>query len=438
LNILGVYCDYRYGIQGLRENYEYKLTSKIIHKELKTFALIAPTDKLKIELGLNILDFAISPGELKPDKLGSNIIKLKLPIELARETSPYLSFDYSINSNLSFQAGLRNSSFQTFGKKVVYGYKTSETRTKQSIIDSVTYGLNEKIKKFNGLEPRLSLRIGLNGNTALKLSFNRMRQYLHLISNTTAISPVDFWKVSDSNIPPQIADQIAIGVFKNFKENTFETSIEAYYKNIQNLVEYKNGARLFFNPTIETELLAAKGKAYGIEASIQKNKGKLKGTFSYTFSRSLSKYRSDYPIEQINNSNWFPSTFDKPHNLAISIQQFLGNGWTFSSNLIYASGRPGTYPDRTYRLLGKTIIDYSARNLDRIPDYHRLDLALLKDTRKKINQKKYNTISFSLYNLYGRRNPYSVYFVRYNNSIRSYRLSVFGNVIPAASISHNF
>ena len=168
------------------------------------------------------------------------------------------------------------------------------------------------------------------------------------------------------------------------------------------------------------------------------HKGRLKGSLAYTFSRTLARVDSDFPTEQINRGQWFPSTFDKPHNLAISIQHFISNGWTFSANFVYASGRPATYPDRTYRLLGKTVIDYSSRNLDRISDYHRLDMALLKDTRKTTDQKRYKTFAFSLYNIYGRRNPYSIYFVRYNNSIRSYRLSVFGNIIPALFVTYNF
>lgn len=441
LNLQGVYCTYQFGTQGLRNDYEFTLNSGIIHKELRAFALYTPNDKLKSEIGINAIDYGVSAGNLQPDKPTSNIINLTLPKEFAREVSPYLSLDYKISEKISLQAGIRYSTFQNLGPKLVYNYAEGQSRTSQTIQDSVSFTKNQAIKKYGGIEPRFSVRFALSKTAAIKLSYNRMRQYVHLISNTTAVSPVDFWKVSDSHIPPQIADQIALGVFKNFNENTYETSIETYYKDIQNLVEYKNGARLFFNPNLETELLAATGKAYGIEASIQKNKGRLKGSLAYTYSRTLAQVSSDFPTEQINGGQWFPSTFDKPHNLSISIQQFISNGWTFSANFIYATGRPATYPDRTYRLLGNTVIDYSSRNLDRISDYHRLDMALLKDTRKTPDQKRYKTFAFSLYNFYARRNPYSVYFVRYSNpvnSIRSYRLSVFGSIIPAVSVSYNF
>ena len=438
LNVQGVYCNYVFGTQGFKQDYEFTLNSRIRHNELRAFAFYTPNDKIKSEIGVNAIDYAINQGNLQPDVSTSNIISIKLPREFAREISPYVSFDWTINSKFSLQAGVRYSTFQNLGPKVVFNYIEGQSRTLQSIRDSVLYAKNKPIQKYGGIEPRLSLRMALGKTSSVKLSYNRMRQYVHLISNTTAISPVDFWKVSDTNIPPQIADQVAIGFFKNFKDNAYETSIETYYKDIQNLVEYKNGARLFFNPNLETELLAAKGMAYGAEVSIQKNKGSLKGTFAYTFSRTLARVDSDQPTEQINRGQWFPSTFDKPHNLSISVQQFIGNGWTFSGNFVYATGRPATYPDRTYRLLGKTVIDYSSRNLDRIPDYHRLDLALLKDTRKTTDQKRYKTFSLSFYNLYGRRNPYSIYFSRYNNSIRASRLSVFGSVIPAVSVTYNF
>ena len=438
LNFQGVYCTYDFGTKGFKKDYEFSLSSRVQHNELRAFALYTPKEKLKAEIGINAIDYGISPGNLKPEASTSSIITLTLPKELAREISPYISVDWTINSQFSLQAGIRYSTFQNLGPKLVFNYADGQSRTSQSIQDSTLYGKNQSIQKYSGIEPRLSVRYALNKSSAIKISYNRMRQYVHLISNTTAISPVDFWKVSDTHVPPQIADQLALGLFKNFKDNTYETSIEAYYKDIQNLVEYKNGARLFFNPNLETELLAAKGIAYGIEGSIQKNKGRLKGSLSYTYSRTLAKVESEFPTEQINQGKWFPSTFDKPHNMSISIQQFLGNGWTLSSNFVYATGRPATYPDRTYRLLGKTVIDYSARNLDRIPDYHRLDASLLKDTRKTPEQKKYTTISLSFYNIYGRRNPYSIYFVRYNNSIRSYRLSVFGSIIPAVSVTYNF
>ncbi len=437
-SVQGVYSDYNFGINGLRPQYEFGLNSFVNHQEIKSQLLYVPNQKLKLELGFNAIRYIIGQGSLKPKNNQSNIIPLSLPTEFASETAPFLNLDWILNDKISLQVGTRYSSFFNMGPKTVFTYQANTSRTRQSIVDSTKFIAGQKIKNYNGFEPRVSLRVGIEKTTALKLSYSKMRQYLHLISNTTAMAPVDYWKPSDSNIPAQVADQFGIGLFKNIKENTYETSFEAYYKDITNLVEYKNGAQLFFNPFLETELLAATGKAYGIETSIQKNKGILKGSFSYTYSRTFAKVVSNNPTEQINEGNWFPATFDKPHNLAIAIQKFLGNGWTFSSNLIYATGRPGSYPDRTYRLLGKTIIDYSFRNLDRIPDYHRFDIGLLKDTRKKLDQKKYNTYSFSIYNLYGRRNPYSIYFQRFNNSIRSYRLSVFGAAIPSLSINYNF
>ena len=438
INLQAINCDYSFGTVGNRLSNEFKLESTIEHQELRASALFNSSEKFKAELGVNAIYYSIGLGDLNPTTDQSNVIKILLPKEYAREVAPYVSFDWSISPKISVQAGLRASSFQNLGPKTVFQYQENKPRSSQTITDSVTYAQNATIQQYSGLEPRVSLRFALNSSLAIKLNYNRMRQYIHLISNTTAISPVDFWKVSDNYIPPQIADQISMGIFKNFNENTFETSIEAYYKDLSNLVEYKNGARLYFNPNLETELLAAKGLAFGVEVSIQKNKGSLRGNLSYTYSRTLAKTSSIFPNEIINGNNWFPSTFDKPHNIALSLQQFLGNGWTFSGNFVYASGRPATYPDRTYRLLGKTVIDYSYRNEDRIPDYHRLDFSLQKDTRKTSTQKKYFIGSLSAYNFYGRLNPYSIYFSRFNNALRSYQLSVFGNIIPSLSITYNF
>lgn len=437
-NVQAVAANYDFGVFGNQESYNFTLTSGVKHYEGKASLLFAISDILKTDIGVNAVRYRINGGNLVPENSESNIIKLKIADEIALETAPFLNIDFSPTKKISLQAGVRYATFQNFGPKTVYSYSPDQSRTTESITDSTKFTNGQAIKKYGGLEPRLSLRFQLGKELALKLNYNKMRQFVHLISNTTAISPVDFWKVSDSNIPPQIADQVALGIFKNLNENEYELSLEGYYKKIDNLVEYKNGARLFFNPTIETELLIAKGKAYGLEASLQKNKGRLKGSLAYTYSRTFARVQSDFPSEQINRGEWFPSTFDKPHNLALSTQFFIGAGWTFSTNYIFASGRPVTYPDRTYKLIGTTVIDYSSRNLDRIPNYNRLDFALLKDTRKNLEQEKYWTYSFSLYNFFSRRNPYSIFFASTAYSIQSYQLSVFATAIPGVNITYNF
>ncbi|MDP5120471.1 MAG: TonB-dependent receptor [Spirosomaceae bacterium] len=437
-NLQAVAVNYAFGVSSSLEAYDFTLTSGVKHHELRASVLYSATEKLKFDIGVNAIRYQINGGNLVPESSTSNIINLKIPDEFALETAPYLSLDYAISNKISLQAGVRYSQFSHVGPKTVYSYFPNQSRSTESLADSTVFSKGEVVKKYGGFEPRLSLRFELRNALAIKLNYNKMRQYVHLISNTTAISPVDFWKVSDSYIPPQLADQLSLGLFKNLNENTYEVSVEGYYKKIDNLVEYKNGARLYFNPTIETELLAAKGKAYGVEFSLQKNKGRLKGSVAYTYSRTFAQVASEFPSEQINAGEWFPSTFDKPHNLSVSGQFFIGGGWTFSSNYIFSSGRPITYPDRTYKLIGTTVIDYSSRNLDRIPAYNRLDFSLLKDTRKNLEQEKYWTYGFSLYNFYSRRNPYSIFFASTAYTIQAYQLSVFATAIPGINVTYNF
>jgi hypothetical protein len=288
------------------------------------------------------------------------------------------------------------------------------------------------------MEPRLGLRIGLGNQSAVKLGYSRMRQYLHLISNTMAISPVDFWKISDLYLPPQIVDQYSAGFFRNFKDNNYETSVEGFYKALQNLIEYKNGARLILNPLLESDLLRAKGRAYGVELSVRKNRGKLTGQGSYTWSRSLVAVQSPYPAEQINDGALYPSLFDRPHVLNVSGGFQMGSNWTLGANFVYTTGRPATFPDGLYVFNNAVLSNYSRRNLDRLPDYHRLDVSFTKDTRKRKDQKHYSTWALSFYNLYARKNPYSVYFTQDGSFNRSYRLAVFGSIIPSLNLNFYF
>jgi CarboxypepD_reg-like domain/TonB-dependent Receptor Plug Domain len=437
-SIQAVTANYNFGVIGNQSAYGFKLNSGIKHSEIRSSLLYVLSEKFKTDIGYSLINYRINGGEVTPSSTASNIISLSIPNENAREAAPYVNIDYAISKKVSMQAGVRYSMFEALGKKTVYLYAPNQSRSSQSLADSVLFGKGESVQKYGGIEPRFSLRFQISEAMTLKLNYNKMRQYVHLISNTTAISPVDFWKISDSYVPPQVADQFAVGIFKNLKDNEYELSLESYYKKITNLVEYKNGARLFFNPRIETELLAAQGKAYGIEASVQKNKGRLKGSLAYTYSRSFAQVTTNYATEVINKGNWFPSTFDKPHNFSASTQYFIGGGWTFSTNIVFMSGRPITYPDRTYKLIGTTVIDYSSRNLDRIPSYHRLDFALLKDGRKTVEQEKYFTYSFSVYNFYSRHNAYSIYFVSTAYTIQPYKLSVFASAIPGINITYNF
>uniref|UniRef100_UPI0037432F42 TonB-dependent receptor n=1 Tax=Rhodocytophaga rosea TaxID=2704465 RepID=UPI0037432F42 len=437
LTVSGIHSDYKLGMEGLKEQYQFLLASSIKHQEVKTRLFYALKSRHKLEAGANAIWYTLNPGSRKPLK-NSIINPQTLQKEFAREMAAYISDEFLITPAITLQAGVRYSWFGNVGPRQVYSYTQGAPRTLEAIEDSLDYQHGKFIKTYGGWEPRVSLRVGFGTQTAVKFSYNRMRQYLHLISNTTAISPVDFWKVSDSYIPPQVVDQLAVGIFNNFKSNEIETSVEAFYKDITSLVEYKNGAVLLMNPIIETALLPASGKAYGIEVSLAKNKGKLTGQLSYTYSRSLAKVQADFATESVNEGAYFPSTYDKPHNAALSSQLLLGRGWTFSTNFVYSTGRPITYPDGQYVFNNTPVIDYSKRNLDRLPDYHRLDISFTKDTRVKKDQKRYSTWIFSIYNVYSRKNPYSIYFSKVRTVTRAYQLSVLGSFIPSLTLNFYF
>ncbi|GAB3696061.1 TonB-dependent receptor [Spirosoma flavus] len=435
-NLTVTQSDYQFFLDGLTFTNTYRYRSTINQRDGRLDWLYAPSAKHRIEFGGSVTGYNLLPGAIAPTGDNSNIIAITLPSEQAREWAGYVSEEWTPTRVVSVQVGARYAQFTNVGPGVAYQYAEGQPRTRESITDTLRYGSGQTVAQYGGWEPRVTVRANITPNSSLKISYNRTRQYLHLISNTTAISPVDFWKVSNALVPPQVADQFAVGYFHNFKENQYETSIEVYHKTLENLVEYRNGATLLLNPALDADLLRAQGRAYGVEVSVQKTSGLLTGLVAYTYSRTLARVPSPFPNVQINGGNWYPSTFDRPHNLTIATQWKWSRGWTFGTNFVYTSGRPTTYPDGTYRLNGVKVLDYSQRNADRIPDYHRLDVSFTKDGRRTIGQRHYSNWSISFYNVYAHKNPYSIYFQRVNTTTKSYQLSVFGTIIP--SLSWNF
>ena len=434
-NLTATQSDYRFFLDGLTATNTYRYRSTIRQRDARLDWLYTPSAH-RLEIGGSLTGYSMLPGAIAPTGNNSNINTLTLPTEQAREWAGYLSEEWTPFRVLSVQVGVRYAQFTNVGPGVAYQYADGQPRTRESIVDTLRYASGQAVAHYGGWEPRLTVRANITPSSSLKISYNRTRQYLHLISNTTAISPVDFWKVSNALVPPQVADQFAVGYFQNVRENQYETSVEVYHKTLQNLVEYRNGATLLLNPTLDADLLQGQGRAYGVEVSVQKTRGLLTGLISYTYSRTWARVPSPYPSVQINGGNWYPSTFDRPHNLTIATQWKWSWGWTFGTNFVYTSGRPTTYPDGTYRLNGAKVLDYSQRNADRIPDYHRLDVSFTKDGRRTPEQRHYSNWSVSFYNVYARKNPYSIYFQRVNTTTKSYQLSVFGTVIP--SLSWNF
>ena len=432
------YSQFISTINGLDKYYDFNLRSSITQQQIKPVFEYKPTDKHTFQAGVDYIQYGISPGNQKPSSDSSSINPMVIEKEQGREMAIFISDQVDFTDKISLQLGLRYASYDYLGPKIVYQYEPGVPNSKETISDSSFYAKNKSIKNYGGLEPRVSLKIGLRDDLSLKLSYNRGQQFMHLISNTTAISPVDFWKLSDQYINRQMGDQYAAGVFKSFEENLYEASLEIYYKTTKNTVQYKDGASLLLNPYIESALLNARGRAYGFEFSFAKNIGKFTGQVNYTYSKSQVQVLTAFPSEIVNEGKYYPSDIDRPHNLAIMMKLKLGRGWSFSSNFIFTSGRPATYPDGNYPYNGTVVTNYSKRNMDRLPAYHRLDAGFTWVSKRYAEQKRYSLWNISFYNIYMHQNAYSIYFKRDGTRLLSYRLSVIGGLIPSISWNYNF
>jgi hypothetical protein len=333
-------------------------------------------------------------------------------------------------------AGVRYSVYQYLGPRDVFTYAGNLSRSEETMADTVSYSNGRGIVTYHGAEPRLVFRYLVGKNASIKLSYNRMRQYIQMLSNTTAIAPTDTWKLSDQYISPQVGDQFSIGFYRNLKGGLLEFSAETYYKIMQNSIDFKDGAVLLLNHHIETDVLKAEGKAYGAEFMIKKAAGKLNGWISYTYSRTFLRTQSTFSAETVNNGKYYPSNYDKPHTGNVIGNYKINRRFNFSLNVTYSTGRPITIPLAKYELDGAKRLYYSERNAYRIPDYFRTDFSVNVEGNHKIKKLAHSSWTFAVYNLTGRKNAYSVFFVSENGRINGYKLSVFARPIP--TITYNF
>jgi hypothetical protein len=303
-------------------------------------------------------------------------------------------------------------------------------------VETVQYDTNEIVKTYGGPEVRVTGRYSFTPTFSIKASYNNNYQFVHTLTTNTTDSPTDTWKLSDPNIEPMRANQFSLGLFKNIDGNTYELSLEGYYKISDNILDYKVGADLLLNEKIETQVLQGEGKSYGLELLLRKNKGKFNGWIGYTYSRSLIKLDGDYEDEKVNNGEFFPSNYDKPHDFSLVANYKLTKRYSFSMNFIYQTGRPVTFPVGNYQYNGSEYVFYSNRNEFRIPDYIRLDLGVNIEGNHKIKKLAHSFWNISVYNVLGRNNPYSVFFVTENGEIKSYQSSIFS--IPVPTITYNF
>ena len=320
----------------------------------------------------------------------------------------------------------------------MYLYNPLFSKEINTITDSLSFRSGSIIKAYAGPEARLSLNYRISGESALKVNYSRTYQYLHLLSNTMAISPTDTWKLSDYHTRPQSGDQLAAGIYLEILDNDYELSVDGYYKWLHNLIDYKGGAVLTLNRMIEQDLIPARGKAYGMELMLKKNRGKLKMTLNYTWSRVMLRSTGEFGPEIINMGEYYPANYDRPHDLNLQMNWLYSRRMSWSMNLVYATGRPVTYPVTWYSHSGVPVIHYSDRNQYRLPDYFRWDVSLNIYSNLKAERLFRPSWSISMYNLTGRENVYSAFFRIENGKIQGYTLSVFGRMIPTLSYKIDF
>jgi len=443
-NFTAVYSDYEYSL-GVPEGVNaFEWEAGIQNTSLKADFSFFPNVNNTIEFGLDGIRYNFSPGRAEGVGEESFFNVLEVQQENALELAAYIGNTQTITENLSVEYGIRYSHFLNYGERDVYEYSTGVPTTDLDIIDTTSYDRGEVIADFGGFEPRLAVNYTFSERSSVKLGYNRMRQYIHLVSNTTAATPIDIWTPAGQYVDPAIADQISIGYFRNFDDNMYQVSVEAYYKDYQNLLDYKDNAELLLNDNVETELLQGQGRAYGLEFQIEKVKGRWTGWVSYTLSRS------ELLVEGINLNDWYPSNYDKTHDISVVAQYKLNEKWKFGGNFAFMTGRPITYPDSRYVYEGIVVPNYTNRNGARTPSYHRLDLSATLTPQNKKDKVFFffkrpdtweSSWSFSLYNAYGRRNPYSIFFRQNENNpqvTEAVRLSIFGSIIPGITYNLKF
>lgn len=387
--------------------------------------------------GLNAVYFNLSPGILSPVGAQSEVTPTSLERENAIETALYIGANWKISERLSLDAGIRYTYYAALGPATYYEYQ-GDDMNKSSIIDSVTVGSGKIIKPYYGPEFRFSARYIIRNDWIIKTGINTMRQNIHMISNNTAASPVDTWKLSDANIVPQTGWQTAAGVLKSILNTRLDLSIEGYYKEMKNYLDYKSGAVLSMNASLEQDVIKMHGKAYGIEFMAKKPLGKLNGWLSYSYSRTMLRESGEKETYNVNQGNWYPAAYDKPHEVKLVGNYKFTQRYSLSFNFDYATGRPVTIPISKYYLDGYRL-EYSNRNSYRIPDYIRIDLAFNIEPSHNLKLLTHSMITLGVYNLTGRKNAFSVYYdTSSGQKVQGYKLSIFGAPIPYINYTIKF
>ena len=438
VNMEGLWSKYSSQWVEPESNRAFQLDNDIEFVKFRPELIYSLSASQNLNLGVEVNFYKVNPGEIMPTTATSVTIPENIPTEKARDFSFYINDDVELGDAISVSLGLRYTIFQNVGPATVDIYEPNAPRIPATITGSEQFGDGEVFNTYTGLEPRFSFNYGINDQSSIKLSYNRTQQFINQISNTTAVSPVDIWQLSNTHIPPVRAHNYSLGYFRNFKDNLWESSLEVFYRDISNLIEFKDLADLLINPLLETALVAGQGRAYGAELSIEKTQGRWSGRLGYTFSRTQRRTESEFQEDIINNNEWFASNFDRPHDLSLVLSYQSNQRNSLAINFVYSSGRPVTAPVGSFS--NDNIFNipiYSDRNTFRIPAYHRLDISYTIGRSHRKTKDWKGSWTFSIFNVYARRNPFSVFFTQQPfQSPKANRLSVLGSMIP--SVTYNF
>jgi hypothetical protein len=431
------YDHYDYNMKNTEDSIAaYRLDFKMNQLFGKLDFTASPKEGHQLSFGISALRYDFRPGNYLPYKANSLIIEDHLPREKALESAVYLGDEWDMTHRLSLNAGIRYSMFNVLGPRTYRTYRPGELPSEETVVS--TESGKGVMKTYQGPEYRLSARYAFSDDMSVKAGINTMRQYIHKVSNTTVMSPTDIWKLSDMHILPQNGMQVAAGLFRNFSGNIFETSIELYYKMMNNYMDYRPGAELMMNHHLETDVVSTEGKSYGVECMVKKTQGKLNGWVSYTFSRTLLRQSDPKIVYPVNNGLWYPADFDKPHEF-----KFVGNykftqRYSVSMNCDYSTGRPITLPVAKYQHAGGQYVYYTERNQLRVPDFFRIDLSFNVEPSHHLTLFMHSSITFGIYNLTGRNNAYSIYYVSDKGAVKGYKLAIFGVPLPYVSYNVKF
>jgi hypothetical protein len=391
-----IFSHYDYNIGINSNNDDITIASTINDAHGKEDLQFYVNSGNRVNFGIDVIHHTLSPGVINTNE-SSSFNSLDLSKKYSLESAAYVSHEWSPNDQWKINYGLRGTIFSVLGPGNFYTYDSAG-----NTIDTAAYRSGQIVKTYANLEPRFSASYRLSDPSSVKFSYTRNVQNLHLISNSTSSSPTDLWIPSSNNVKPEIADQVSFGYYHNFHNNGYEFSAEVYYKNLRNQIDYKNGAILVANENVESQLLFGKGRAYGLELYLKKKVGRMTGWVSYTLSRVEDKFTG------INNGAYFPANQDHTHDLSLVGIFKASKKWTFSSTFVYVTGNPITWPSGKYEISGQAVFLYTQRNGYRMPDYNRLDIGATLQAKKT---KKYESSwTFSVYNLYGRENPYTITF----------------------------